>query len=116
MVSARKPVPYDKKVVVISLVKSMYEFNKSNAVVRGKHPADLNVEDDYYERYDIERGRQVYIDKVYGRPYYHDVVGDRSKRIYVESKVRKVVLEIQPWSGTGNNPYNVGKVKLALKP
>ena len=124
MISARNPVPYDIEVALLVNRRGNYHFDKNNETVRMQYPSDGEFDEENLTGKRIKTGKQVYVGSstehsrtdYVSKNHFHYEHGYLRDKVVVRESVKEVKLEILPWVGKGDNPYNVGKSKITLKP
>ena len=89
-----------------------------------QYPSDGEFDEENLTGKRIKTGKQVYVGSstehsrtdYVSKNHFHYEHGYLRDKVVVRESVKEVKLEILPWVGRGDNPYNVGKSKITLKP
>ena len=119
MVASREPVPYDVAVRIKVGYTGVYNFNEENMIVRDAYPPDGRLGKEFTALAHIKTGTQVHVLEF--SPIVRESIlvtvdsPNPIREISISATVSELTVQILPFHGTGNEPYNVGIAKLTLE-
>lgn len=114
VITSRTPIPYEIDVTVKITTQGLNVFDENSEYLRNE--VGSRYEGESKNSHTIEAGRQTFGARYTISSYRKFYKFDWSEPVRISKKLESLSVELLPWPGLGDEPYNLGNAKFTVKP